>query len=65
MPIHQSRLWTETSAVGVSQWVAETVRIWQKKGGLTLQTNDIIVTEQVWQIAKSNNISNSLDTATK
>jgi len=30
-------VWAKNAGVGVSQWVAETMGIWQEKGGLTTQ----------------------------
>jgi len=40
----------ENAGVGVSQWAADTLGIWQEKGGLTIQWKDIKVRECVWEI---------------
>jgi hypothetical protein len=37
MPTLQVRVWAENAGVGVSLWAAETMGIWQDKGGLTTQ----------------------------
>jgi len=58
MPTLQVRVWAENAGVGVSQWAAETMGIWQDKGGLTTQRIDNKVRERVWEIAQSMNIIN-------
>jgi hypothetical protein len=60
MPTLQVRVWAENAGVGVSQWAAETMGIWQEKGGLTTQRKDNKVRERVWEIAQSMSISNKL-----
>jgi len=58
MPTLQVRVWAENAGVGVSQWAAETMGIWQDKGGLTTQRMDNKVREHVWEIAQSMSIIN-------
>jgi len=58
MPTLQVRVWAENAGVGVSQWAAETMGIWQDKGGLTTQRMDNKVRERVWEIAQSMSIIN-------
>jgi len=58
MPTLQVRVRAENAGVGVSQWAAETMGIWQVKGGLTTQRIDNKVREHVWEIAKSMSIIN-------
>ena len=48
----QVRVWAENTGVGVSQWAAETVGIWQDKSGLKTQQIDNKVRERVWEIAQ-------------
>jgi hypothetical protein len=43
----QVRIWAENAGVGVSQWAAETMGIWQDKGGLTTQQMDNKVRERI------------------
>jgi len=58
MPTLQVCVWDENAGVGVSQWAAETMGIWQDKGGLTTQWMDNKVRERVWEIAQSMSIIN-------
>jgi hypothetical protein len=58
MPTLQVRVWAENIGVGVSQWAAETMGIWQDKGGLTTQWIDDKVMECVWEISQSMSIIN-------
>ncbi|KAF8533638.1 hypothetical protein BDD12DRAFT_898353 [Trichophaea hybrida] len=60
MPTQQVRSWAENAGVGVSQWAAETMGIWQEKGGLTTQRKDNKVRQRGWEIAQSMCISNKL-----
>jgi len=50
------RVWAENPGVGFSQWAAETMGIWQDKGGLTTQWIDNKVRECIWEIAQSMSI---------
>jgi hypothetical protein len=52
----QVRVWAENAGVGLSQWAAETMGIWQDKCGLTIQQRDNKVREPVWEIAQSMSI---------
>jgi len=58
MPTLQVRVWAENGGVGVSQWAAETMGIWQNKGGLTTQRIDNKVRERIWEITQSMSIIN-------
>jgi len=58
MPTLQVRVWAENAGVGVSQWAAETMGIWQGKGGLTTQQIDNKVRERVGEISQSMSIIN-------
>jgi hypothetical protein len=58
MPTLQVRVWAENAGVGVSLWAAETMGIWQDKGGLTTQWIDNKVRERIWEIAQSMSIIN-------
>jgi len=58
MPTLQVYIWTENGGVGVSQWAAETMGIWQDKGTLPTQRIDNNVREHVWDIAQSKSIIN-------
>ena len=58
MPTLHVRAWAENAGVGISQWAAETMGIWQDKGGLTTQWMDNKVRERVWEIAQSMSIIN-------
>ena len=58
MPTLQVLVWADNAGVGVSQWAAETMGIWQDKGGLTTQRIDNKVREHVWEIAQSMSIMN-------
>jgi len=60
MPTLQVRAWAENSGVGVSQWSAETIGIWEERGRLTTQRNDNQVRGHVWEVAQSMRISNKL-----
>jgi len=48
----QVRVWAENAGVGVRQWAAETVGIWQDKSGSKTQRIDNKVRERVWEIAQ-------------
>jgi len=52
------RVWPGYAGVGVSEWAAETMGIWQDKGGLTTQQIENKVMECVWEIAQSMRIIN-------
>jgi hypothetical protein len=54
----QVRVWAENTGVGVSQWAAETMGIWQNQGGLKTQQIDNKLSESVWEIAQSMSIIN-------
>jgi hypothetical protein len=56
MPTLHVRIWAENAGVGVSQWAAESMGIWQDKGGLTTQQIDNKVGERAWEIAQSMSI---------
>jgi len=58
MPTLQVCVWAENACVGVSQWAAKTMGIWQDKGGLTTQWMDNKMRERVWEIALSMSIIN-------
>jgi hypothetical protein len=58
MPTLQVRVWAENIGIGVSHWPAETMGIWQDKGGLTTQRIDNKVRERVWEIAQSMSMIN-------
>jgi len=58
MPTLQVCVWAENAGDGVSQWAAETMGIWQDKGGLTTQRMDDRVRECIWEIAQSMRIIN-------
>jgi len=58
MPTLQVRVWAASAGVGVMEWTAETIRIWQDKGGLTTQWIDNEVRERIWEIAQSMSIIN-------
>ena len=58
MPTLQVRVRAKNAGVGVSQWAAETMGIWQDKGGLTTQWIDNKVRERVWGISQSMSIIN-------
>jgi len=58
MPTLQVSVWAESTGVGVSQWAAETMGIWQDMGGLTTQQIDNKVRERIWEIAPSMSIIN-------
>jgi hypothetical protein len=63
IPTPQVCVWAENAGVGVSQWAAETMGIWQDKGGLTTQWIDNKVREHVWEIAQSMRIINNQGTS--
>jgi len=54
----QVGVWVDNRGAGVSQWAAETMGIWEDKGGLTTQWMDNKVRERVLEIAQSMNIIN-------
>jgi len=58
MPTPQVRVRAENTAVGVRQWAAETMVIWQDKGGLTTQWIDNKMRECIWEIAQSMSLVN-------
>jgi hypothetical protein len=62
IPTLQVRVWDENADVGDSQWAAETMGIWQDKGGLTTQWIDKTVTEHIREIAHSMRIINTQGT---
>jgi len=47
MPTQHIRLWAANASVGVGQWVAKNMAIWQEKGGLTIQQKDNEVRKDV------------------
>jgi len=65
MPTQCVLLWAENAGVGCSQWAAETMVIWQQKGGLTMQRKNNKVREHVWMIAQLISISNKHSTGPK
>ncbi|KAF8544586.1 hypothetical protein BDD12DRAFT_872549 [Trichophaea hybrida] len=65
MPTQQVCLWAGNAGVGVSQWAAEPMGIWQEKGASTTQRKDNKVSECVWEIGQSMSISNKLGTSLK
>jgi hypothetical protein len=58
MPTQQVCFWAANAGVGVSHWAAETIGIWQDKGGLTTQQIDQQVREGVSNIAQSMSMIN-------
>jgi len=58
MPTRQVRVCAENAGVGVSQLAAETMGIWQDKGGLTTQRIDNKVRQRVWESVQSMSIIN-------
>jgi len=58
MPTLQVHVFAKNAGVGVRQWAAETMQIWQDKGGLTTQQIDSKVRECVREIAQSLSIIN-------
>jgi len=54
----QVHVWAENASVGVSQWAAETMGIWQDKGGLPTQQIDNKASERVWEITQFMRIIN-------
>jgi len=65
MPTVQVCVWAENAGVGVSQWAAESIGIWQDKGGLTTQWIDDKVRQPVWEIAQSVSIINKQGASTE
>jgi len=59
MPTLQVRVWPENTFVGVSQWSAESMEIWQEKGGLTTLQKNNKVRGHGWEIAQCMRISNT------
>jgi hypothetical protein len=47
----QVLVWAQNAGIGVSQWAAETMGIWQDKGGLKTQRIETEVRECIWEIA--------------
>jgi len=60
MTTQHVHLWAENAAVGVCQWVAETMGNWQEKGGMTKQWKDNKVREHIREIAQYMRITNKL-----
>jgi hypothetical protein len=58
MPTPQDHVRGDNFGVGVCQWAAETMRIGQEKGSLTIQWTDNKVTKHVWEIPQSMSIEN-------
>jgi len=58
MPTLQVCAWVKYTGIGANQWAADTMGIWQDKGGLTTQRIDNKVRERVWEIAQSMSIIN-------
>jgi hypothetical protein len=58
MPTLQVCVWANNATVGVSQWAAETMGIWQDQGGLTTQRMDGIVRVRDGAIAQFMSIIN-------
>jgi len=58
MLTRQVRVWAENEGGEVSQWAAETMAIWQDRGGSTTQWMDNNVMERVWEIAQAMSIIN-------
>jgi len=58
LPTLQVHIWAENAGVGVSQWAAECMGIWQDKDGLTTQQIHSRVREHIWEIAQSMSIIN-------
>jgi len=58
-------LWAKNAIVGVSQWAAEIMGIWQEKGGLTTQWKDNEVRECFWESAQSMSIGNKVGASPK
>jgi len=52
----QVGIWADNAGIGVSQWAAESIGIWQDKGGLTTQRTDDKVRVRVWEISQSRSI---------
>jgi len=50
MPTLQVRVWAEKTGIGVGQWAAETMGIWQDKGGLATQRIDHKVRDHISEI---------------
>jgi len=65
MPTPQIRVWAKNVSVGVSQWLAETIEMWQDKGGLTTQRIDNKVRERTLEIPKFMSIINKQGTGPK
>jgi len=58
MPTLHVHIRGENAGVGVSQWAADTMGIWQDKGGLKTQWIDNKVRERISEIAQSLSIIN-------
>jgi hypothetical protein len=58
MPTVRVLIWAKNAGVGVSQWAAQTMGIWQDNGGIITQWIDNQVREHVWEIAQSKSIMN-------
>jgi len=65
MPTLQVRIRAENAGVGVSQWAADTMGIWQHKGGMTREWIDNKMRERMWEIAQSMSIINKQGTDSK
>jgi hypothetical protein len=58
VPTPQVRAWARNACVQVSQWVVETMAMWQDKGGLITRRMDNDVRECTWEIPKVKTIIN-------
>jgi len=59
-PLYKSASGAENAGVGVSQWAADAIGIWQVQGGLTKQTKTNDVRERLCDISLSMSIGNKL-----
>jgi hypothetical protein len=59
MPTLQLCSWAKNAGVGINQWAAETMRIWQDECVMTTQRIDNKVRERIWEIARSMSIVNN------
>jgi hypothetical protein len=58
MPTRHVCVWANDTGVGVSQWAADTSRIWHDKGGLNTHRIETIVRERICEIAQAMSIIN-------
>lgn len=49
----QAHVWAENTGIGVRQWAAESMGIWQGKVGLTTQQMENEVNKVIWEITHS------------